>query len=129
MRRVHARNLPPRPSLFEPPFALIPDCRSFSRISRGRIAPGKIGLRPDLPQAEKPEGVQIGYLAAPLGRYVVLSVADESCGISEDVLRHLFEPFVEAIVCHAVMACDRPLLQKPFSPERTHNKILEVLGH
>jgi C4-dicarboxylate-specific signal transduction histidine kinase/CheY-like chemotaxis protein len=35
----------------------------------------------------------------------------------------------DAILRHGVMAHDMPFLQKPFTPERLHNKILEVLGN
>jgi signal transduction histidine kinase/CheY-like chemotaxis protein len=34
----------------------------------------------------------------------------------------------DAILRHGVMAHDMSFLQKPFTPERLHNKILEVLG-
>jgi signal transduction histidine kinase/CheY-like chemotaxis protein len=43
--------------------------------------------------ATLPDGVPSSYLAAPPGRYVVLSVTDQGSGISEEVLTHLFEPF------------------------------------
>ena len=35
----------------------------------------------------------------------------------------------DAILRHGVMAHDMAFLQKPFTPERLHNKILEVLAH
>ncbi|HEV3216943.1 MAG TPA: ATP-binding protein [Vicinamibacterales bacterium] len=35
----------------------------------------------------------------------------------------------DAILRHGVMVRDMPFLQKPFTPQRLHNKILEVLGH
>jgi signal transduction histidine kinase len=35
----------------------------------------------------------------------------------------------DAILRHGVMARDMAFLQKPFTPERLHSKILEVLGH
>jgi len=38
-------------------------------------------------------GITSSYLAAPAGRYVMLAVADEGCGISSEVKPHLFEPF------------------------------------
>jgi two-component SAPR family response regulator len=34
----------------------------------------------------------------------------------------------DAIVRHGVMVHEMPFLQKPFTPERLANKILEVLG-
>jgi CheY-like chemotaxis protein len=34
----------------------------------------------------------------------------------------------DAILRHGVMALDMPFLQKPFTPERLYNKIVEVLG-
>jgi two-component system, cell cycle sensor histidine kinase and response regulator CckA len=35
----------------------------------------------------------------------------------------------EAVARHGGMAHDTPFLQKPFTPERLHNKILEVLSN
>jgi signal transduction histidine kinase/CheY-like chemotaxis protein len=39
------------------------------------------------------DGVTSSHLAAPPGRYVLLSVSDEGCGIREEILPYLFEPF------------------------------------